>query len=268
MPDFIYTIPNLTLFLCLVFGLALISCVCVIVIKKYFNQEVLNRNNDVIGFMSATVTLIFAILTGFTTLFLLEHYNKANEIIEKEAATVTSIYHSLATLPKPIRSNIAEKIRNYVQVVVREEWPAMNNGEPIDPKGGSIIENIKIFIINYKTNDDSQAVAMQDLLSQVNILYSTRLTRISMTNTALGFDIWLTLILATILTLVIHYIFSMDLWLHLICAILISSVIASLLFLMIVMDRPFQGSFSIGSKAFTKHTELILSPDAPTTPKA
>jgi len=80
-------------------------------------------------------------------------------------------------------------------------------------------------------------------------LYNARQQRIHMSYELLNPDLWIVIVVGTILILFITYIYDMNFYLHVITITATALMASSMIFLLIALDGPFQGEFAIKSDA-------------------
>jgi hypothetical protein len=204
--------------------------------------------------------IIYAILIGFTILFELGAFDKAENSSNTEGRILYSIYHNTKNLPGLGASKIRNQVVKYAENVIDNEWPAMDSGNKVDSKGIVIIENIQKEIRSYnlsKLNNTIAINALNNIAMATNTLYDLHQERTLEIHTTLNNHIWFVLLLASILTLGVNYILGMEYRLHILCVTLISIMIATIIFLIVGLDRPYQGDLSVHPKTFISTLEYI-----------
>ena len=120
----------------------------------------------------------------------------------------------------------------------------MKGGEIPDAEGDAIIESISARIADYSKAYPG-AVIVPNLLEGIRRLYDSRHLRIHAGTLSLGSQIWLVILIGTMLTMAINYLYGMNFYLHLLTVSVAALMVASILFLIIALDRPFQGEFGL-----------------------
>ena len=65
--------------------------------------EVLQRHNDVAGFIYAVIGVVYAVLLGFAAVTVWERYDRAQASVEQEANDLADLYRDAQTFPSDIR---------------------------------------------------------------------------------------------------------------------------------------------------------------------
>lgn len=257
MPNVVYQIPDFWLFVILNGFMLIVSFIAVFFIEKFIPVHLRYKENQPIGYISATICLIFAVLAGFASLYVLTNFNKAREISQQEADMAMAIYEDARWLQDPIRSDLQNAVKNYLKNVIEHDWSLMATSEELGMKTGLMINEIGTLLHQYYNYQPNPPFAAQEISKEVVLLRNAREDRIDLGRSALGHDIWIVLILTALLTIAINYLFGMQLYLHFITVCAVSIVVSSMIFLLIVLDHPFQGQYSVGTEAFQHYLDII-----------
>lgn len=247
MFEFIYQLSSIQLFVFLNIVLFLTSLTVVSLVRRHIPLDFRYEENTAIVSCSALLGVIFAVLVGFTILYQFSSFDKDEKAEEQEGSTLYSIYQNAGVLPEPVSTQIRILALDYAKNAVYNEWPDLNIGKKIDPRGRQIISEIvkearSIDPASLKSNALS---APNTIIQDTSILYKTHHTRISVVHTTLNGHIWFVLIIGTFFTLGINFLLGMEFRLHLFCLTLISIVLSSIIYLLVGLDRPYQGDFVV-----------------------
>lgn len=240
-----------------IFLLFLLSCITILVsilalflIKRYVPLKLREQNNPVIGNISSIISIIYGVLAGLTALYLFNNVYYASDFVQREANSVANIYRDSKWLKDPTRTAIQTQIKKYLNKVINEEWILMTNGDEINTEGELLIDNIMDQLKNYNIVTHNDFLIVRDMIEEVKNLYDSREQRISMNDSALNPEVWVVLLIGTILTLAINYLFGMHFYLHIVSVSATALMAASMIFLIITLDKPFQGQFIVQPNSF------------------
>jgi len=257
MLDFLYRLSDFRLFVLLVCFFVTISIVAILVIKYFLPLRLRYRDNPVISNISSLIGIIYGVLASLMSLYLINNINFASDAVQREANAVANIYIDSKELALPIQASIQAKLKDYIENVQNKEWPLMKNGEIVNHDGDYIIEKITNQIINYSKSAHSDSLLTHDMLDEVKLLYDARQQRINQSNSSLSIEVWVVILIGTLLLIGINYFFKAGNSLHftaLGAAIIIAS---SMVFLLLTLDRPFQGEFAVEPDAFQSTLSFI-----------
>lgn len=245
--------PNFLLFTLISLLFISISIISVYFVTKFISPDFRYRENPVIVSVSALIGIIYAVLVGFTILYELNNFNKAEEAEKEEGKAIIAIYRLARMLPENITVNLRKGVVDYTNHVIHNEWPLMAEGKPVDGTGLALIDSIfkevhQAFPTNHLSS--SQMMIFNNISIATNTLYNDHQERISKTHSALTPNVWFVIILATFLTIGINFLFGIDFRLHVISVIAVSLIVASVFYLIITLDRPYRGDFPIKPTTF------------------
>ncbi len=255
MSDFIYQVSDVWLFIFLSSVTVLISMGMVIIIEYLFPFKDRYKENQAIGYVNSTVCVIFAVLAGFAALYALTNFNQAEQAVQQEADTAMAIYQYAEWLKEPRCSDIQRTIKNYMNTVIEYDAPLMKAGKKIGLRTDLIIGDMMRQIRENSQVDPP--FASQEILKETVALRNARQERIRLTDSALGPDIWIGILLSAFLAIMINCAFGMQFHLHIASVCAVALVVSSTIFLLIALDHPFEGDYSVNVDAFKYYLTLI-----------
>ena len=251
MIDYLFRISDVYLFALLSCVSIVISVIAVYLVKRFIPFHLRSQDNNVIGNTAALISVIYGVLAGLSALYLINNNNYTADAVQREANAVADIYRDSQWLQDPAKIKIQTAIKSYLTRVIDTEWTLMKNGQHIENREGNlIIDQITNELIHYNAISNSASLLMHDMLDEIRNLYDARQQRIQMSYNALSSALWIVIIIGTILTLFINYLFGVNFYLHQITVIAAALMTSSMIFLLITLDKPFQGQFIIGPDAF------------------
>lgn len=256
----LYQMPDSELFLGLIILFILISVPVIFLIRRYIPMELRYRNNSVIGNISSLISIIYGVLVGLMALFLINNIGYTADAVQREANAVADIYRDTLWLKDPTKTQIQTTLKKYLIQAINVEWPLMAKGVEMDVTGRYIIEDITNLMVNYNPISNAEALLLHDMLDGVKTLYDAREQRIHMSQFELNSQIWVVILIGTFLIIMINYIYGIDFYLHVITITAVALMAASMIFLLLTLDRPFQGEFAIPPSAFHSVLKFIDQP--------
>lgn len=260
MPEFVFGFSSVSLFIFLIVVLISISFLAITLLRRHLPLHFRYQENTAIVSCSAFLGVTYAILIGFTILYQLNVFDKADKAETIEGKALYSIYRNTRILPEPSATKIRNLTLAYARNAINKEWPEMNAGSAIEPTGKKLIEEIQ-HEINLLVNSHPSSPVILNALSNLsfatNNLFEVHNERVSKVHSTLNGHIWFVLLLTTLLTLCINYLLGMEYILHLACISLICIMIAAIMYLIIGLDRPYQGDFAVHPETISSTLEYI-----------
>src|SRR5579872_4471129 len=250
MLNYLYQLSDLSIFMILSFLTISLSVASILLSKRLIFFRLRYRDNTTISSISSLIGIIYGVLVGFIALYLIDNNDRASNAVLQEANAVANIYRDSQWLKVPTQKQIREQLGSYLNKVIHIEWPLMREGKEADLGGDFIIQNISNALKNYPTRKGMDTLIVQDLLTELKTLYNARHERISMSISQLSPELWVVILIGTVLIIGINYAFRVNFYLHLFATSAFAIMAASMLFLLVTLDRPFQGEFSIEPDAF------------------
>lgn len=248
--DFLFRLDDADLFLLVVSVLVGLGLIGVMITKFCIPHEIRVRDNAVIGNVGSLIGLIYGVLAGLTALYLINNLSATADAVQREADSVANMYRETLWLKNPTQDKIVADLKEYLHLVISVEWPLMENGEELDKKGEGIISRISDELRNYQATTPTEVMILQNLISEMKALYDAREERVSMNSSQLSIEIWEVILIGTALTIGINFLFGMNIYLHLIVVAAASIMASSMIFLLLTLDRPFQGEFVIQADSY------------------
>lgn len=218
-------------------------------------------HNEVIGFVFATCGVIYAVLLAFVVFAVYTQFQSADRIATSEAATLVSLYHDTMRYAEPLRTSTQAAIREYTRSVVNDEFPAMQRGQSSSATGARLYQ---LYRLNAGLQPgDPYSVQLDSKASQqIDSIALLRDERIEASQASLPKTFWFVLILGGLIILALGAsLFMQQAFYQLFSSALLGITIASVLFLVLTLDRPFIGSTAISPGAFQRSLQLYSTID-------
>ena len=245
---YIYNVntPTWIIFLaaiCFAIGLALAG---LFVFKKISPYSPNKANNDCISISLSTVGMFSSVLISLIVINTWDSYNNAQKIVDAEGRAVENFYRAAQGMPEPTQSILINDVKQYIDVVTKVEWPAMNLNEAINDDGWQILVHSYHVLLKLKTNDLVTANIQLKLIDQISDVFDARRDRILLTKKHIPAVIWLVICMSTVFTIVLSYLYAADnLALHMVLTGFVTASLAAALFLIVIFGHPFLGEMRI-----------------------
>jgi hypothetical protein len=247
-------------------GLLIVAVVTVVavggllLVQRLVPTERRKQHNDVAGFIYAVLGVSYAVLLGLMLIAVWEQWNAAEDVVSDEANELAGIFWFAHALPQPEGRHIQKLTRSYAQVVVEEEWPAMEQGSS-SPKAWDTLDELRETILGLDPPTDAQQVPYgqaryNEMLVQLHGVGDARRERLLAASGGLPTILWVVLIGGGVITIAFTYLFGLDNTLvHTLMVASLALTIALSLFTVASLDHPFQGDVRIHPAAFEQVLE-------------
>jgi len=227
-----------------------------IVFRKYTNKERLKSSQEaIIAFMNI-VAVLYAVLLAFLVIAVWENFDKNQDNVSMEANNLGSLFRNTKLLPEPVRSELTKELRAYEYTVVHYEWKTMEEGLASDSVKNIITEMFET-IGNYQKSLEKENIVFTQVYKDLNEMMDNRRLRLIASSDEIPSVLWLTLIVGTIATVFFTYYFHVEHFkTHIVFTVVIAIVVGLTLFLVFVLEHPFQDPWKISPDAFEKVIEI------------
>lgn len=258
-----YQMSDTHLFFILSCFAIVVSIIAVFIVRRFVPLELRYRDNPVIGNISGLISIIYGVLVGLTALYLINNISYTSDAVQREANAVADIYRDSKWLKEPARGKMQIQIKRYLNQVINVEWPAMQRGERVIVDDDSPIEVMAQELDIYGAASPSELLISRDMLESIRVLYDAREQRIHMSYAELSPEIWVVILIGTVLTIAINFLFGMNFYMHLLTVSAVALMAASMVYLVITLEKPFQGDFVVGPSAFQAILDTINKQQVP-----
>jgi hypothetical protein len=250
MIDAIYSLPTWLLF-ALVVGLSgALAALGLLVIHHLVPADVRRSQNEVAGYISNVAAFVYAVLLASLAVAVWQQYVQAQTIVQLEASAAGDVFHQAAGYPDPLRGNVRDGIRAYVDLVILDEWPRQRRGGESEA-ARLAIGNLQRTMLVFEPTDLRQHIVHARQLEAVKMLLDQRRLRIFAADSALQPVIWAVILLGSVLIVAFAYLMgTANFRAHLVMTAMLGASIGLVIFIIVAMDYPFRGGIGIGPEAF------------------
>jgi Protein of unknown function (DUF4239) len=243
-------VPTVLLGFSIFFVYVFLSIAGLIIVRKYYPYYRCKRHNDIAGFIFATLGVIYAVLLAFTVMVTWEDFDKADEVVNREANYIASLHQDAEVLPEQIRVHVKENLGLYVKAIIRDEWQKMDNGER-SLEVERIQEKLWSYYMNFQPKNETQKIFLNESVKKMNAAGEMRRHRLHYAVSGLHPVLYFILFFGSIITIAFTMLFGTENTVEqLIMTSCLAAMIALILYTIIVLDYPFTGTYGIKPNAF------------------
>lgn len=253
----LYDIPLFFLFIlvisvCLIMGLA-----GTWLVRK--NNWMLNvEDNSTATLAHAFVGVLYAVALGLMVVGVQSGYAEVEVVVMKEAYLMGDLYIDSEGLAEEHTTNIQTLSKKYINSVIIQEWPTIAKGNTMDEASQSIIDELAHYIITLTPQTDHNLVIYAELLDGLNELVDLRRERLHLGTDGVGTVTWIVVIMGALITIgMVWFYNTQSARAHYALVSMMSCMFGLMIFLIIAMDHPLLGEFSVSSKPFSEVLEDI-----------
>jgi hypothetical protein len=214
----------------------------------------LRAASNELGNYLQTVGGIYAVLLAFVVYVVWGQFNEARIYLDREATALVDLHRTSSALPSRSRAQIQSGLRDYVDAVLRDEWPAMACGDEATlDRVAELLELVWLAIHACKPANDCQHTVYGEVLGRFNQLTDLRTSRLSAARARIPVAMSILLYTGALLTVGSVYLLAFDkLWLHMLVTAALAGAISHILFLIRDLDDAFAGDWQIAKAPFER----------------
>ena len=158
-------------------GITVVAVVGALLVRRWVGVEVLERHNDVAGFIYAVIGVLYAVVFGFTAIMVWERFGETQANVEKEANQLADLFRNAQAFPHDISEELETNLRSYVRLVVEKEWPAMAEGKSSVEAWDAYTQLWQTYY-RYRPQDEYERIWYAESLRNLNQLGDQRRLRL------------------------------------------------------------------------------------------
>lgn len=228
-----------------------------LLVRRAVGPEVLERHNEVAGFIYAVIGVVYAVLLGFTAIIVWEQFRHAQQGVEREANALADLYRDAQVFPPDVRKQMELLLRAYARVVVEKEWPAMAEGKS-SPEAWEAVNRLWRAYHGFRPQDDHQRAWYTESLQRLNELGDHRRDRLLSIRSGVPGVIWAVLLGAGAITIGFSFFFgTRNARAQGLMIAGLSVTIGVVLFSILALEHPFAGITRVEPDAFHQLVDIL-----------
>lgn len=221
-------------------------------LQRIWPAEQRRLHNELIGWQVTVLGTTYAVIVGFMLYAVWTGFEVAEDNAGAEANSLMNVVRTSQGLPPDSRLKIQELARNYVNVMLSREWPAMAQLK-FSPASHQIMLQLWAVISSTKVNDATEQTSLDHTLSELSRMTQHRRTRQLEVVSSLPGILWAVLNTGAVVTIVSSCLFgTTDFKLHFLQVLMLSLLIGMALVSIADINRPFQGSVHVEPTGFLR----------------
>ena len=235
-----------------------------VLVNRFVKREVLEVHHSAGEAMMGVVGTLFSVLLGFMVASAMDKYHDALIRGEQEASNVASIFRIARGLSDSDRPRLRELCREYVNDIITNEWPQMEQGIKIN-HGWQSYQKLWEATVAVVPENDRQNNLQQGLIASMTGLGENRRARILLAQKTMPAALWFVVVFGALLTMALSYVFASQFpKIQGFMTTLVASALALNIWLLAAYSHPYSGELKIGPSMFLLLKEVVLVvPDGP-----
>jgi hypothetical protein len=232
-------------------GSVLISLLGMWLVRRFAPYEVMEGHKEIAGFIYGILGTIYAVILGFSVVFLWERFHDAEIMADREASELSDLHRLAQALPREQQDAFNLSLEKYCKLVIDEEWPLMDEGKT-SPKAHDQLLEIWRQGGALDPHTEREQIIFGKIVDTLADLDDARRGRLLAARSLLPKPLWFVLIAGAVVTIGFSYLFGLkNAIAHAVITMLLAASIGLGLFVIAALEGPFSGSLKISPEAFT-----------------
>ena len=246
----------------IILSLSLASLIPLLLIRRYVlpRLRVTVSDSEFVGAMVQSVMVFYGLALALIAVNVWQTYNDVSGIVSQEATAFAALYRDVTGYPEPARSGLQAEVRGYVEQVIHEAWPQQREGKV--PTGGvEKMNRLQAALFSFEPATESQKLLHAETLTAFNHALQARRLRVDAVKTGLPGVMWAVIIAGALISISASFFFRVeDGRLHGLLVVLLAALIGLVIFLTVVLDRPFRGDLGLGPEPYQLIYDQLMKP--------
>lgn len=214
--------------------------------------------------MMAVSGTLYAVVLGFLTVVVWEHYLEARQLVVVESDSAIDAWHTAVGLPQAVRQHVRNDMVRYAQIMTDREWPLMKQGGS-DAMAATIGMDAIDTTGTFVPANDGQSNAQSATLQQLTQMHDARLQRIAINTAGVSWFEWLVLLIGATCLICFCWLFGLrSARIQMLMTSGVTTIMVCMLVLLFELQYPFRSDVGIGPDAWHGAIEHIREMQAGT----
>jgi hypothetical protein len=243
--------------LCLVMLTAVLSVIGLIVVRRWIGLETLSTWHEVAGYLLSVVGTMYAVLLGLIVVDAMQKFQDARVNTEQEANALADIYILARRMPPEYRIPIQKTCSDYANLVLNQEWPAMENQKQNHEARHTVVRLAKA-VQDFEPRTESEKAIYPMIISEALALMDSRRTRIVTATNGIPAVEWAVVVIGGAVTIVFTYFFGLpSAKSQIVMTSMIAILIALNVYLILLFGYPFSGDLKVTPDGFEMDKKIF-----------
>lgn len=216
--------------------------------------------NDVVGHYISAFGVLYGITLGLISVAAWENFGDVEGKVSTEASAVASLYRNVNCYAEPSRAELTQILRDYTRHVIDVSWPEMQQGI-IPSSSRAFITRFQKALVAFEPVNEAQIALHRESLYRFNSLVEARRLRIDCVAWRLPTILWVVVLAGSIMSFMLTWLLVVENHLlHDVLTAIMAILLGLLIFFLVTLDLPFEGTHSVGPDSLDLVYEQVMTP--------
>ena len=261
---FLYDLPEIALFLVVLLPCLAISLTGLGLVRRLNWTLEFDHDNDAMAVVHAFVGVLYAVALGLMVVGVQGSYADVEMAVMREAALSGDLFVDVSGLEPSEAEKFQGLLQDYLTEVIQSEWAIVASGNERaavnEGAAQKVVNRLSDEILSYRPQQDTpyQQIIYAEVLTGLNDLLDQRRTRLHLGSTGVSSVTWSVIIFGALLTIGMLWFYHFkSKRAHYGLVGVTSLMFGLMIFLIIAMDHPLWGDFSVSCTPFAEELAVI-----------
>ena len=210
--------------------------------------------------MMQAIMVFYGLAVALIAVSVWQTYTEAAATTSKEATAIGVLYREMGGYPEPLRSQLRQELREYVEYVIKEGWPLQRRGQ-VPRAGVERVNDIEAKLVAFDPATEGQKVLHAETLRAYAQFIEARRLRLDAVLTGLPGALWFVIVFGALVSLSSTFFFQVeDAFVQKIQVVLLAIFIGMIIFIIFALDRPFRGDLGLQPDSYQLIYDQLMKP--------
>lgn len=231
-------------------GSTAVSVLGLLAVRKFVPVDTLEPLHDVAGNMLAIIGTMYALVLALVVVDAMSNMYDARMNSEMEANGLADVARCASAMPAPHNINIVHACYRYAAVVVRDEWPSLEKGEPA-ASAWRAFDAIWDSVVAVEPETERAKTMYAQMVQELSGVSDSRRSRIVTSRHGLSQLLWVVLVFGGVVTIASTYFFGLkNLRAQVFMTALVAITLSLNVYLVLAFGYPFKGVLRVKPEGF------------------
>jgi uncharacterized protein DUF4239 len=237
----------------------LLSVAGLLVVRRYVSVGWLRKHHEVASNFFLMIGTLYAVLIAFAIFVVWSASKEAGTNLEHEATEVADLSRLSTAMPDPLRIKITTALMEYLNSVVEDEFPNMQQGRD-SQRTWTAVQNLWDVYGTIQPETARLQAYFAESLKHLTQLSDYRRSRLFASHGTVPAMLWQLLVVGAVLLIAFTYSIAQEsVWSQAAMVAALAAVLASSLFLVKSLDHPYSGVAQVTPQPFRLELQHVAS---------
>jgi hypothetical protein len=261
MIDFLVSLPLWVLGVVLNAWLMGFSLISLWALRRWVLPRLRIRTNAALFYGAAAMQsgmVLYGLVAALIAVSVWQKYGQVSDVVSNEASAIAGLWRDLGGYPQREREALREVLRGYTNQIIEEAWPQQRQGR-VPRAGVEWMNRLQAQLFAFEPASEAQKALHAETVSAYNRMIQARNQRLDAVNSGLPGVLWFALLPGAMGCLLLSLLLPVeDSRYQAALTTGLAGFVAMVLFVIIALDRPFQGAMAIPPDSYQLiHDQLM-----------